>query len=54
MKISESEYGSPIKKGRGYGNIKQFMKSARLKGEEFVTSEGRLVEKKVYWTRMWV
>lgn len=44
--MSESECESPVKKRRGSGNIKGVMKEARLKGEEFVTTAGRLVEQK--------
>lgn len=36
----------PIKKRRGSGNIETIMKTARLKGQEFVTTKGRLVDRK--------
>ena len=45
--MSESEYGSPINKRRGCGNIKELMNSARLKREEFIPTESRLVEKQI-------
>lgn len=44
--MSESECESPIKKRRGSGNTTKVMKEARLRGEEFVTTKGKLVEKK--------
>lgn len=37
---------SPVKRRRGSGRITDIMKTARLKGEEFVTTTGRLVEEK--------
>lgn len=37
---------SPVKKRRGVGNAVSKMKAARLSGEEFVTTYGRLVEQK--------
>lgn len=43
--VSESEE-SPAKKRRGVGNAVTKMKAARLSGEEFVTTCGKLVEKK--------
>ena len=43
--MSESEYESPVKKE--HGNIKEVMKPDRLKGDPFVTTEGRLMEKKI-------
>ncbi|KAG8308655.1 hypothetical protein J6590_104592, partial [Homalodisca vitripennis] len=42
---SENEE-SPAKKRRGVGNAVSKMKVARLKGEEFVTTSGVLVEQK--------
>ncbi|PSN34606.1 hypothetical protein C0J52_22019 [Blattella germanica] len=45
MLLSESEVDSPQKK-RCSGNVRQLMKEARNKGEEFVTDKGRLVERK--------
>ena len=42
--IDSYEYGSPVKERRGCGNIKELMKSGRLKGQEFITTEDRLVE----------
>ena len=45
--MSQSEYKSYVKKRTGCNNIKEFMKSNRLKGVEFITSEGRLVEEKI-------
>ena len=47
VKVSESEYGSPVKKRRGFGNIKELMKLTRLIEEEFVTSEDSLVEQNI-------
>lgn len=44
--MSESECESPVKKRRESGNKKKIMKQARLKGQEFVTTSGRLVEQK--------
>lgn len=43
---SENEE-SPAKKRRGVGNAVSIMKAARLSGEEFVTTSGRLVEQKL-------
>lgn len=45
--MSESECESPIRKRRGSGKMTQIQKDARLKGEEFVTTQGKLIEKKV-------
>ena len=44
---SESEYESCAKKRKGCGKMKELMKSTRLRGDEFVTTEGRLVEQKI-------
>ena len=45
--MSESEYECSVKKRRGRDNIKELMKSTGLKGEEFVTTGGRLTEKRL-------
>ena len=47
MKMSDSEYESPVKKGTGCGNIKELVKSDRLKGDECVTTEGKFVEPEI-------
>ncbi|KAJ8885574.1 hypothetical protein PR048_011772 [Dryococelus australis] len=44
--LHKSECESPAKKRRGIGNITDKMKASRRKGEEFVTTTGRLVERK--------